>query len=213
LTGDETRETSINLPDHYPGDDPVVDAGIHCVDPRSEVNFMTHDELVKRAMRWLINTKACSVAVSELASGFEVPDVIGWRGSFSYLIEAKVSISDFRADQKKSFRRNAQAGLGYMRYYIVPLELKDKMMVELFPEKWGLLAAGERSVFVVKEPDPIDEVFTEHNVNREMEILLSIIRRISNTSEPLPGIGVKWYAPIYGSNHNSRAELYVEQEV
>lgn len=36
---------------------------------------MTHVELVERAERWLRNTRKCSVVLTELCTGMEVPDI------------------------------------------------------------------------------------------------------------------------------------------
>ncbi len=52
----------------------------------------THDELVERAVRWLVGTGGCSFAVPEITVGgvWETPDAIGWHSSGdSILIECK----------------------------------------------------------------------------------------------------------------------------
>lgn len=164
-----------------------------------------HSELVGRGLRWLQNTVGCQVVVSELGSGYEIPDVIGWRDYFSVLLEAKVSVSDFKADLKKSFRHEGgPQGMGRQRYYIVPWEIKDKIL-EVMPPKWGLLAVGKSSVFVIRE----SLYFEDFSMRYEMQILVSIIRMVARTDKPLKGMGVKYYTPMYESDKALR-ELFIE---
>lgn len=166
---------------------------------------MKHSELVKRGLRWLQNTKGCHVVVSELGSGYEIPDVIGWHDHMSILLEAKASVSDFRADLKKTFRHDGGLqGMGRLRYYIVPYELKDKVL-ELMPAKWGLLAVGKSSVFVVRQ----SEWFESCSLEYEMKILVSIIRMVARTDKPLKGMGVQYYTPMYQEEKSLR-ELFIE---
>lgn len=164
---------------------------------------MTHDELIKRAFMWLKNVKGCSVVVSELVAGPEIPDVIGWHGWGSILVEAKVSIADFHADQKKSFRRMEDRGLGILRYYIIPEELHDRV-VNILPEKWGLLVCKKRGIHVAK-----GSMIFENDFHKEVGMLLSLIRRISTTSEPVNGVGVKRYIEEL-STKNPKAVFYAD---
>jgi len=166
---------------------------------------MTHDELVRRAFTWLKNQKHCSIVASELVTGgMETPDVIGWDGYVSTLVEAKISVSDFRADQKKIFRQGAGRGMGMMRYYIVPFELKDRIL-PLLPDGWGLLSykPGRRPALekgsAVFEPD----------WPREILYLSSVIRRIAGRDEPLNGINVRCYT--FQSETEPKAELFIDQ--
>lgn len=99
---------------------------------------MTHDEVVTRAVRWLRNTVKCGVVVHEFHSGcIEYPDAIGWKycGRFSYLVECKISITDFRADKQKRFRKE-DLSAGQFRYYMTPDGL---LKPEWLPPCWGLL--------------------------------------------------------------------------
>ena len=162
----------------------------------------THAELVKRAFAWL-KKKRCSIVASELVTGgVETPDVIGWHGIESILVEAKISISDFRADQKKIFRM-AGRGMGMRRYYIVPSELLDKIL-PLLPEGWGLLVAqGRNSVRVERHSG-----YFENDLRRELLFMSSVIRRIAMREEPLKGINVRCYT--VQSESEPRAELFVE---
>lgn len=167
---------------------------------------MTHDELVKRASRWLLNTKYCSVVATELvAGGNEIPDAIGWHGSCCIVVEAKVSVEDFKADQHKSFRRYPENGLGGMRYYIIPEELADKIF-PLLPEKWGLLVCRRRGLVIVKPA----EYFYEHDKAAEIIFLTSVIRRIAGRPEPLRGVNVRCYT--YQVETEPKAELFIVPE-
>lgn len=166
---------------------------------------MKHDELVRRASTWLKNSRGCSIVASDLVTaGMETPDVIGWHGWGSILIEAKISVSDFRADQKKTFRSMAGRGLGMKRYYIVPFELREKIL-PLLPEKWGLLLCRGARLTIEKA----SELF-ECDKNSEILFLSSVIRRIAGSAQPLKGMSVRCYTIDIS---NPRAELFIEPEV
>ena len=135
---------------------------------------MTHSELVSKAMAWLVGKQKCSVAVSEFVhSGIETADAIGWYGLCTILVEAKVSLSDFYADKKKSFRIYPKNGMGAYRYFIVPFDLKDKVLL-ILPYGWGLLYPKGRSIIIERQ----SRIFDERNQMQEAGILLSIIRRM-----------------------------------
>jgi hypothetical protein len=150
---------------------------------------MTHDELVKRAIRWLKN-KRCSVIAAELVThtrSRETPDVIGWYGggNGSILIECKISKSDFRADMKKP-ARNGGPAMGNWRFYFTPPGLLDGLKL---PYGWGLYEVHPNSVRHVRgvrydgrNPPFTDiyEPFTGTCKHSESAMLLSIIRRQNN---------------------------------
>lgn len=99
---------------------------------------MTHSELVKKAAVWLRNHGAVVVCTEVVAWHCpESPDVIGWGyGGTSYVIEVKVSRSDFLADKSKPHRNGRVCGLGNFRYYAAPAGVIDRHEL---PEDWGLL--------------------------------------------------------------------------
>ena len=107
---------------------------------------MTHDDLVKRAERWLKNTIHCRVVLCELVAYTrtgEVPDVIGWVGGKSILVEAKTSRADFLADQKKHFRYYHDTGLGDWRFYLTP---PDLIRVDEIPGSWGVYEVQGKTI-------------------------------------------------------------------
>lgn len=96
-----------------------------------------HDELCRRAVRWL-KKFGCGVVISEMASNAgETPDAIGWKYGASVLIECKTSRSDFFADRKKLWRMAPQYGMGCFRFYMAPLGLirVDELQQTFGPEK------------------------------------------------------------------------------
>lgn len=96
---------------------------------------MTHSELVNIAWKWATNRHG--VAVKELVTmHWETADVLGFTNSFTTEIECKVSVSDFKADQRKLSRRAPEYGIGNYRIYCVP---KGLLTIDDLPEKWGLL--------------------------------------------------------------------------
>jgi hypothetical protein len=135
---------------------------------------MTHDELVERAVRWLRSNQRCAVVLAETGHWFvgEFPDAIGWtaRGA-SILIECKSTMSDYRNDARKWFRKG-NLGMGASRYYLTPPGLLKAEEVEL---NWGLLEARPHMIKVVRRP-------VEGTPNREAEttLLVAELRRLAN---------------------------------
>ena len=100
---------------------------------------MTHKELVDIAYRWLLKNGKVGVVFKELVSiDPEIPDVIGFNGWESILIECKVSKSDFLKDKKKKHRLK---GMGNWRFFCCPSGLIKK---EALPERWGLIYVNEK---------------------------------------------------------------------
>ena len=100
---------------------------------------MTHKEVIESAYRWVLKNGGMSIAFKELSSlASEIPDVIGFNGWESMVIECKVSRSDFLSDKKKPHRSK---GMGNWRFYCCPKGLIKK---EELPEKWGLIYVDEK---------------------------------------------------------------------
>lgn len=100
---------------------------------------MTHNEAVEIAYRWILKNGGMTIAFKELKSlASEIPDVIGFNGWESMVIECKVSRSDFLADKKKPHRSK---GMGVWRLYCCP---KGMIKKEELPEKWGLIYIDEK---------------------------------------------------------------------
>lgn len=109
---------------------------------------VTHAELVTIAVRWLRRTKRCSVVLQEPpAQCAQSPDAIGWASAFSFLVECKVSRSDFFADQKKHGRQRGPRP-AWRCYYLTPPWLLSPTEV---PESWGLLETRGTGVRIVRE--------------------------------------------------------------
>ncbi len=180
---------------------------------------MTHDDMVKLGVRWLQKPYAniapyghssMTVIVTELVTGMEIPDVLGFatnRGE-TVLIEAKVSRSDFMADQKKCFRNPIcpGQGMGDQRWYIAP---KGIIPVELLPPKWGLLEYDEvkQKLVVTKRCEP----FLEKNFRNEQRILCSAMCRLKIAGDDF--IAIRVYQDLGMGGSKKKAELYIEHEV
>ena len=107
---------------------------------------MTHDDLVKRAEKWLKN-QGCNVVFRDdfnppVYTG-EQPDAIGWMYGISVLIECKTSRSDFHADKKKRFRITPSDGMGDFRFFMSP---PDIIKPDELPDGWGLLYATSKQI-------------------------------------------------------------------
>lgn len=141
---------------------------------------ITHKELVNKTGKWLkrhdqnIRVPNCSLIAEDLVSlniTGEVPDVIGWNGWTSILIEVKVSRGDFLRDKKKLFRIIPENGMGEFRYYCCP---DDLIKENELPDNWGLLYVNEKKkINIIKVAEK-----QESNLVTERSMLLSIIRRM-----------------------------------
>jgi len=166
---------------------------------------MNHDELVKKASSWLSNTKRCSIVITEMGSSTsEIPDAIGWNGSHSTLVECKVSVTDFKNDHRKPARRHSRFCMGNNRYYMVPADLVDfAIAIENSPEGWGVIKAVRNSCRVIIQSDNFPEVAKD----REILLLISSIRRIAMTRQPLTGMNVRCYTFGKTNDNDVRATL------
>jgi len=142
------------------------------------VGNFTHKQLCEIGAKWLIKVISwkyrCNYVVSEFASMCsEQPDIFGLRGGeHTIMIEVKISRSDFLADFKKEHRQT-KYGIGKQRYYLCETNLIN---IDELPLKWGLLYCDEnKNITIIKE----SEHFTDVNIDGEMRIMYSIIRRLS----------------------------------
>jgi hypothetical protein len=135
-----------------------------------------HAELVERAARWLHNSQKHSVVLVEINStGNECPDVIGWRGGFSTLVECKASRADFFADRKKVFRAHPEVGMGEHRWYCAPPGL---LAVGDLPDGWGLVEPLARSMRVVRAPTKVFDLDASRMRNQQL-LLASALERVA----------------------------------
>lgn len=146
------------------------------------VSDSAHPALVAAAAGWL--RRKCSVVITELATTGETPDVIGWHGTHSTLIECKTSRTDFLADLAKPFRRETRMGIGMNRYYFTPVGL---LRSSDLPQRWGLLEMTPCGVCVIRKSEHFEDVNHRH----EIGILLSALRRIGHTSPK--GVSIRCY--------------------
>jgi hypothetical protein len=146
---------------------------------------MTHSDLVEIGYRWVM--KRCAFAFKELKTvngTGEIPDVIGFREEGSFLLEAKVSRSDFLCDVKKYCRVDSSRGMGDWRFFIAPAGM---IQVWELPPMWGLIEVYQKgSAVCTWNP------FTEHpkgniysnwkrhakNYEAEVAMLKSALRRL-----------------------------------
>lgn len=142
---------------------------------------MTHKELVEIGYKWLL--QRCGFAFKELnayTTYGEVPDVIGFRGDCSILLEAKMSRADFLADAKKLFRHYPWQGLGEHRFYICPEGLIKK---EELPENWGLIYVKENGRIKVIHKAYQGNMYHQNKFERfdafgERALMYSALRRL-----------------------------------
>lgn len=128
-----------------------------------------HATLVQLGVRWL--SRQSSVVLYEAAAvKREIPDVIGWSGASSTLIECKVSRADFLRDASKKARTKAKLGMAQRRYYLCPAGV---LQIDDLPAKWGLLWAEKNKVTVQREA----RGFSQRNHIAEIQFLSAMLRR------------------------------------
>jgi hypothetical protein len=133
---------------------------------------MKHSDLVQIGKKWLIKARNCQVVLTETqAQSGEVPDVIGWRGQLSILVECKTSLADFRKDLGKWYR-NSGPGIGQQRYFMAP---KGVVPVREVPPGWGLLEVDKNIVRTTKKQDLL--YFDERISSAEVPLLVAALRR------------------------------------
>lgn len=105
--------------------------------------IFTHSELVSIAEKWLLGTRKCSFAFTELAciATSEIPDAIGFRSDGSVLVECKTSRADFLSDKKKYFRIYSHMGVGVYRFFMAP---EGIIKSSDLPKGWGLVTVNEK---------------------------------------------------------------------
>lgn len=147
---------------------------------------MTHNELVEIGYKWVLGR--CSFAFKELVTingTGEIPDVIGFRDSGTFLLEAKTSRADFFCDRKKFFRKNPEKGMGDWRFFIAP---KGLISVEELPPLWGLIEVNEKGRAKCSYNPFTDKPKTSNmyhlwdrnqkNLSAELDMMRSALRRL-----------------------------------
>jgi len=142
---------------------------------------MTHKELIECGYKWCLNK--CAFAFKDLVTaGSEVPDVIGFNSSGSFLLEAKTTKADFLREQKEKWvRKNPQYGMGDWRFYITKKGLLKK---EDLPEMWGLIEVNDKGKARIKyNPFGKGNIYShwtknEKNDYAERQMMFSALRRI-----------------------------------
>lgn len=157
-----------------------------------------HDELVRRAVKWLRSPfhgilpngprherPGLGVVVPELVSSVgEQPDAMGWGAEGrSYMVECKTSRSDFLADRVKPHR--VLGGVGALRFYLCP---PDVIREEDLPDSWGLLWCYPKKIRVIRWPKDNPE----RNWRDEMALMYSLLRRVEVRGQLQRCLSPKW---------------------
>jgi hypothetical protein len=134
-----------------------------------------HAELVQLAARWLNGTRNCALVATERScfKAREAPDAIGWRpAGESVLVEVKVSVEDFRADQRKAHRKTT-VGMGLERWYLAD---DGVLSPAAMPPGWGLAVVRNGKVFRAVHAQVRSELAGEI-ARIEQPLLVAIVRR------------------------------------
>lgn len=136
----------------------------------------THKRCVEICARWMAGK--CKVVLPEFVSmsSPEIADVLGFNASNSYMIEVKVSRSDFLRDKHKDFRRMEARGVGNYRYYACPAkDARGKRIINVLeiPDGWGM-------IYIYPNGRAVQMLAPDHkpaNIERERVLLYSYARR------------------------------------
>lgn len=142
--------------------------------------MLDHDQLTRRASRWLEGSQRCAVVLVEPIawSSREVPDAIGFMpNGHSVVVECKTSRIDFLGDKLKTHRRLGRderfphcQSMGRERWYLI----EDRSIIrdgdELFG--WGVLHLRGSRVFKAVEPtlDP-------RPISPDLPAIVAVLRR------------------------------------
>ncbi len=165
---------------------------------------MTHNDLVEKARLWLKSIN-CNIVVSGIQKVNEIPDAIGWKGNFSFLIECKVSRSDFLKDKNKFFRRHEYMGMGRVRIYMCPYGL---IKPEEVPEKWGLIWVSRKGMIAKRKKlfkgiYPTKEfIFDQINYLEEISLLLKYCKKLKMHKCKF----CKWWQRVPSIRHTSEGK-------
>lgn len=124
---------------------------------------LTTRELTSAALFWLLTEKRCSLVTVERGFHWGNPDALGVLPDRRLVeIEVKRTMSDFRANNKKTHLQGFKSGttspgLPSIYYFLVPPQLVEKVLPEL-PDYAGLLGCslstwpnGARVLNVIKQ--------------------------------------------------------------
>lgn len=141
---------------------------------------MTHKYLIEVGFKWL--SKKGAIVFKELKTqNVEIPDIIGFKSDYSFVLEAKVSRNDFFRDKKKNFRKQSHLGMGDFRFFITP---KNLISIDELPDMWGLIEVDENMKPRVKyNPFGKGNIYSNWNRNEcnkkaEYLVLYSVLRRL-----------------------------------
>jgi len=143
---------------------------------------MNHAELCESACKWLKRI-GCRAIISEMSSAAqEEPDAIGWKNGISILVECKTSLSDFRRDQYKFWRRSPKYGMGDWRFYMCEPEVIKK---EHITNDWGLVyVEGKRFKKIICPKGNVwGKPPYKSNNGSEIKLLVSALSRFQKLKE------------------------------
>lgn len=153
--------------------------------PTKQKKKWTHSELCDIAVKFLKrsgNGLKCQIAVSEMQTSYysgEQVDAFGYRciepHRGSYMIEVKVSRSDFLADGKKPHRMDPAKGVGKYRAYMCP---EGIIQPEEIPHGWDLFWVNDRGHVSIKKKDFIE--CPVRNIDGELYLMARLIQRVSD---------------------------------
>lgn len=176
-----------------------------------------HRDLVLRACRWLEKTERCTRVFAEVQTLnlSEFPDAIGYntRGE-TVVVEAKASVSDFKRDASKEWKRRAKAwesappgeasssqpiGMGAWRYYIMPREM---VPLDAIPECHGVLWVSDKGKVFRMRKAPHRPL---RDVNSEISILCTMLQRYE--------LDLRWLPKEYRFETERENKARVTQEL
>jgi hypothetical protein len=183
---------------------------LNSCDNTANVQDLTHDQIAEIGAKWL-SRHGYKYVFSNMRSQFssENPDALGLKGGFSdaFVLEVKVSRSDFLADKKKTHRQLGK-GVGLHYAYLTPKGLIDPLEV---PYGWQLLEIHGKTkpkIVVVKGKKRYgSNVFYENTNAEEMRHFVNhFLKNTKDDSERKQSL-LSWLCTFFDRLHESDIDL------
>jgi hypothetical protein len=141
-----------------------------------------HKTLVEASFKYLVDM-GCGVVISDVRSGGECPDVLGWYKRNSIMIECKTTASDLCDRKSKLFRKYPEMGVGVYRYYCIPkgLEIPNPF------RRWGVLEYENGGLTKTKPAEAQGKINSTH----ETLLLLNTLLKLGGVDEVV-GVSIRW---------------------
>jgi len=133
------------------------------------------------AMRWLWLGKGCHYILEQRSPRWHLgaPDILGVTKCRHLIeIEIKRSVSDFKADDKKYYRRELYINkMARQFYYLTPPEIVGKIK-PLLPPWAGLMSTNEAELVYVEQEAPVNKAATRLTIKECVKLSRCMVNHL-----------------------------------